>query len=111
MKRCIWVERRASKSQTAILPRKKPRHPKYKSHLAVVIHNIGDGRMKFQTGDMNIKTVDKRILYQLPAGERALCRWIDSGCTVQIDPGWTVHRLRMVPKGRRRVRTRIRGRE
>lgn len=80
-----------SDSAAANLARKKP---KYRSNLVFRVHNVG-------TGSMAIRDADKRTLLRLPAGERALCRW--SG------PGWAVHRLRMVPKTVRRVRTRIRG--
>ncbi len=89
LNRPALMPRVASNGRTGTLCRKKP---EYKQHLTIILYNIGDGPMKIQNAD-------KRVLHRLPAGEFALCRWIGSG--------WTVHRLRMVPKAVRRVRPKI----
>lgn len=70
-----------SDSAAANLSRKKPR---YKSNLVFWVHNVG-------AGSMTIRDADRRTLCWLPAGKRAICRWVGSG--------WTSHRLRVVPRG------------
>lgn len=53
-----------------------------------------------KSGRMCVRRPDGRCHFSLRPGERAICRWVGSG--------WISHRMRVVPKGVRRVRCRVR---